>query len=99
MYSTYCLWLIDLLDDFSLGFLLKSDEETSVAGFLNNKWKNGLCKKGLDDDVFFSFPVPFVFSWQYFGTNIGLIRLYPGREWDTNFAGFYNDYDPRIRPW
>ncbi|OWA52215.1 putative Voltage-dependent calcium channel subunit alpha-2/delta-2 [Hypsibius exemplaris] len=37
--------------------------------------------------------------WQYFGTNIGLIRLYPGREWDTNFAGFYNDYDPRIRPW
>ncbi|GAU99492.1 hypothetical protein RvY_10486 [Ramazzottius varieornatus] len=37
--------------------------------------------------------------WQYFGTNLGLIRLYPGREWDTNFAGFYNDYDPRIRPW
>ncbi|XP_055337095.1 voltage-dependent calcium channel subunit alpha-2/delta-3-like [Paramacrobiotus metropolitanus] len=37
--------------------------------------------------------------WQYFGTNVGLIRLYPGREWDTNFAGFYNDYDPRIRPW
>ncbi|XP_055337137.1 uncharacterized protein LOC129587423 isoform X2 [Paramacrobiotus metropolitanus] len=37
--------------------------------------------------------------WQYFGTNVGLIRLYPGREWDMNFAGFYNDYDPRIRPW
>ncbi|CAF1210710.1 unnamed protein product, partial [Didymodactylos carnosus] len=37
--------------------------------------------------------------WQYFGSNVGLIRLYPGREWDQNFAGFYNDYDPRIRPW
>ncbi|KAI8499268.1 hypothetical protein Bbelb_230320 [Branchiostoma belcheri] len=37
--------------------------------------------------------------WQYFGSSNGLLRLYPGREWDTNFAGFYNDYDPRIRPW
>ena len=25
--------------------------------------------------------------------------MYPGREWKTNFAGFYNDYDPRTRPW
>ena len=25
--------------------------------------------------------------------------MYPGREWGTNFAGFYNDYDPRVRPW
>ncbi|KAK2155924.1 hypothetical protein LSH36_227g06072 [Paralvinella palmiformis] len=38
-------------------------------------------------------------KWQYFGSTAGLSRLYPGREWDTNFAGFYNDYDPRIRPW
>ncbi|CAF0942065.1 unnamed protein product [Adineta steineri] len=37
--------------------------------------------------------------WQYFGSKVGLIRLYPGREWDQNFAGFYNDYDPRVRPW
>ena len=37
--------------------------------------------------------------WQYFGSQVGLIRLYPGREWDQNFAGFYNDYDPRVRPW
>ncbi|KAK2171034.1 hypothetical protein NP493_1112g00000 [Ridgeia piscesae] len=37
--------------------------------------------------------------WQYFGSNVGLTRMYPGREWDTNFAGFYNDYDPRVRPW
>ncbi|CAD5114296.1 DgyrCDS3438 [Dimorphilus gyrociliatus] len=37
--------------------------------------------------------------WQYFGSTAGLVRLYPGREWDTNFAGFYNDYDPRLRPW
>ncbi|CAF2409931.1 unnamed protein product [Rotaria sp. Silwood2] len=37
--------------------------------------------------------------WQYFGSHVGLIRLYPGREWDQNFAGFYNDYDPRVRPW
>ena len=25
--------------------------------------------------------------------------MYPGREWQTNFAGFYADYDPRVRPW
>jgi voltage-dependent calcium channel alpha-2/delta-3 len=37
--------------------------------------------------------------WQYFGSSTGLIRLYPAREWDTNFAGFYNDYDPRVRNW
>ena len=37
--------------------------------------------------------------WQYFGSSSGLIRLYPAREWDTNFAGFYNDYDPRVRNW
>ncbi|XP_071499643.1 voltage-dependent calcium channel subunit alpha-2/delta-3-like [Diadema antillarum] len=37
--------------------------------------------------------------WQYFGSVEGLVRLFPGREWDTNFVGFYNDYDPRVRPW
>ncbi|XP_067936801.1 voltage-dependent calcium channel subunit alpha-2/delta-1-like [Watersipora subatra] len=37
--------------------------------------------------------------WQYYGSTAGVFRLYPGREWDTNFAGFYNDYDPRLRPW
>ncbi|XP_067678444.1 voltage-dependent calcium channel subunit alpha-2/delta-2-like [Haliotis asinina] len=37
--------------------------------------------------------------WQYFGSTTGVTRLFPGREWSTNFAGFYNDYDPRVRPW
>ncbi|KAL3869469.1 hypothetical protein ACJMK2_042147 [Sinanodonta woodiana] len=37
--------------------------------------------------------------WQYFGSVTGIARTYPGREWSTNFAGFYNDYDPRVRPW
>lgn len=37
--------------------------------------------------------------WQYFGSNEGLYRMYPGRKWQTNFAGFYEDYDPRVRPW
>ena len=37
--------------------------------------------------------------WQYFGSTTGMVRFYPGREWDTNFAGFYNDYDARLRPW
>ncbi|CAH1773823.1 unnamed protein product [Owenia fusiformis] len=37
--------------------------------------------------------------WQYFGSTAGIARLYPGREWAINFAGFYNDYDPRTRPW
>ncbi len=27
------------------------------------------------------------------------MRLFPTREWDTNFAGFYNDFDPRVRNW
>jgi voltage-dependent calcium channel alpha-2/delta-3 len=27
------------------------------------------------------------------------MRIFPAREWDTNFAGFYNDYDPRVRNW
>jgi len=36
---------------------------------------------------------------QYFGSSAGLMRLFPAREWDTNFAGFYNDYDPRVRNW
>lgn len=39
------------------------------------------------------------FRWQYFGSTAGVFRLFPGSEWDTNFAGFYNDYDPRLRPW
>ncbi|XP_060584904.1 voltage-dependent calcium channel subunit alpha-2/delta-3-like [Ruditapes philippinarum] len=37
--------------------------------------------------------------WQYFGSTAGIVRIFPGREWSTNFAGFYNDYDPRVRPW
>ncbi|XP_033124937.1 voltage-dependent calcium channel subunit alpha-2/delta-1-like [Anneissia japonica] len=37
--------------------------------------------------------------WQYFGSSEGMVWTFPGREWDTNFAGFYNDYDPRVRPW
>ena len=37
--------------------------------------------------------------WQYFGSNDGLYRMFPGREWQTNFAGFYENYDPRVRPW
>nr|KAI8754030.1 voltage-dependent calcium channel subunit alpha-2/delta-3-like [Biomphalaria glabrata] len=37
--------------------------------------------------------------WQYFGSVTGVTRLFPGREWSTNFAGFYDDYDPRVRPW
>ncbi|KAL3318708.1 hypothetical protein Ciccas_002628 [Cichlidogyrus casuarinus] len=37
--------------------------------------------------------------WQYFGTKTGVLRLFPGREWSSNFIGFYDDYDPRTRPW
>ncbi|XP_059149465.1 voltage-dependent calcium channel subunit alpha-2/delta-2-like [Physella acuta] len=37
--------------------------------------------------------------WQYFGSVTGVTRLFPGREWSNNFAGFYDDYDPRVRPW
>ena len=41
----------------------------------------------------------YLYRWQYFGSTAGIVRIYPGREWSTNFAGFYNDYDPRVRPW
>ena len=41
----------------------------------------------------------FFVRWQYFGSTAGIARIFPGREWSTNFAGFYNDYDPRVRPW
>lgn len=37
--------------------------------------------------------------WQHFGSAVGMMRVFPGREWDSNFAGFYNDYDARVRPW
>lgn len=46
-----------------------------------------------------SYLLPLCFRWQYYGSTAGVFRLFPGREWDTNFAGFYNDYDPRLRPW
>lgn len=55
--------------------------------------------KGLDDVFKSNYQKDSTLKWQYFGSSLGLIRLYPAREWDTNFAGFYNDYDPRIRNW
>ncbi len=49
--------------------------------------------------LFFSIIIVLSYRWQYFGAVEGLVRLYPGREWSVNFAGFYKDYDPRVRPW
>ncbi|XP_074648904.1 uncharacterized protein LOC141904238 [Tubulanus polymorphus] len=37
--------------------------------------------------------------WQYFGSVTGVSRQYPGREWQNNFIGFKEDFDPRTRPW
>lgn len=73
-----------------------SDEipRNNVESIWTVEWTHGLepiflKNRELDADI----------RWQYFGSQVGLIRLYPGREWDQNFAGFYNDYDPRVRPW
>ena len=73
-----------------------SDEipRNNVESIWTVEWTHGLepiflRNRDLDPDI----------RWQYFGSQVGLIRLYPGREWDQNFAGFYNDYDPRVRPW
>lgn len=73
-----------------------SDEipRNNVESIWTVEWTHGLeptfvRNRELDPDL----------RWQYFGSHVGLIRLYPGREWDQNFAGFYNDYDPRVRPW
>ena len=49
--------------------------------------------------LFFSIIIVLSYRWQYFGAVEGLVRLYPGREWSVNFAGFYKDYDPRVSPW
>lgn len=38
-------------------------------------------------------------KWQYFASASGVHRKYPGVEWPTNHIGFYEDYDPRTRPW
>jgi len=40
-----------------------------------------------------------IFRWQNFGSVDGVLRQYPSSEWQTNFAGFHVDYDPRMRPW
>ncbi|XP_074641618.1 voltage-dependent calcium channel subunit alpha-2/delta-2-like [Tubulanus polymorphus] len=65
--------------------------------------------RGVIDTVMFTKELEEIFKqnaaedrllrWQYFGSITGVLRMYPGREWETNFAGFYNDYDPRTRPW
>nr|QJU69482.1 cacna2d1 [Nematostella vectensis] len=48
-------------------------------------------KKNLADDP--------ELRWQNFGSVEGVLRQYPSSEWQTNFAGFHIDYDPRMRPW
>ncbi|PVD23318.1 hypothetical protein C0Q70_16586 [Pomacea canaliculata] len=55
--------------------------------------------KGLEDIFLENADQDPSLRWQYFGSTTGVTRLFPGREWSTNFAGFYNDYDPRVRPW
>ncbi|KAL8570692.1 hypothetical protein ACOMHN_039127 [Nucella lapillus] len=55
--------------------------------------------KGLEKTFIENAETDALLRWQYFGSTTGVTRLYPGREWSTNFAGFYNDYDPRVRPW
>ncbi|XP_065176814.1 voltage-dependent calcium channel subunit alpha-2/delta-3-like isoform X1 [Sycon ciliatum] len=37
--------------------------------------------------------------WAYFGAETGVYRSFPAVEWESNFAGFRTDYDPRVRPW
>lgn len=41
----------------------------------------------------------FVCRWQYFGSNTGMFRLYPGLQWRRDFVGFPEDFEPRTQPW
>jgi len=38
-------------------------------------------------------------SYQFFGSESGFIRVYPGRPWQRNVIGMREDYDARLRPW
>jgi hypothetical protein len=58
-----------------------------------------LLTKKLDDTFISNYKNDPLLKWQYFGSSAGILRVFPAREWDTNFAGFYNDFDPRIRNW
>ncbi|XP_071807181.1 voltage-dependent calcium channel subunit alpha-2/delta-3-like [Asterias amurensis] len=55
--------------------------------------------KDLDEVFISNFEQDQQLRWQYFGSVEGVLRKFPGREWNRNFAGFYNDYDPRVRAW
>jgi voltage-dependent calcium channel alpha-2/delta-3 len=68
----------------------RNDPETINAVLLTKK---------LDDTFISNYKNDPLLKWQYFGSSAGILRVFPAREWDTNFAGFYNDFDPRIRNW
>lgn len=38
-------------------------------------------------------------TWQYFGSQTGFFRQYPGREWSKDDRGRYTEFDARLRPW
>eukprot|EP00761_Pharyngomonas_kirbyi_P007059 gb/GECH01007068.1/.p1 GENE.gb/GECH01007068.1/~~gb/GECH01007068.1/.p1 ORF type:complete len:1244 (+),score=261.99 gb/GECH01007068.1/:1-3732(+) len=37
--------------------------------------------------------------WQYFGSESGVFRIFPGHEWARTFVGFPENFDHRFRPW
>ncbi|CAI9736897.1 Hypothetical predicted protein [Octopus vulgaris] len=67
------------------------DEKNTIDTISFTARLDDVFKQNMDDDP--------LLRWQYFGSVHGPIRIFPGREWGINFAGFYNDYDPRTRPW
>ena len=57
-------------------------------------------KKAYRTDFILIFALTILFSrWAYFGSETGMYRIFPGHEWDVNFAGFRPEFDPRVRPW
>eukprot|EP00761_Pharyngomonas_kirbyi_P012097 gb/GECH01012124.1/.p1 GENE.gb/GECH01012124.1/~~gb/GECH01012124.1/.p1 ORF type:complete len:1008 (+),score=235.65 gb/GECH01012124.1/:1-3024(+) len=84
-------------------FPVPVDKSQSVIKFAPNVDRTSA---EMEDHLFISQNLDSVFrdnvdktTWQYFGSQQGFQRQFPGREWSQNDDGEYQSFDPRLRPW